>query len=215
MPYIVRPKRFPSGVVAVCSAILLLGAGSAQAAKSKETSSTTQTSSILQISQCTEPTLTQAFLYAGDTNYYTLAPGEAPDSFTGTGWVLSGGASIKQTTLADGKSGLVLDLPSGSKAVSPSFCVTNEYPTSRTIVRNVVGSSGVFFYVSYEGTNTWENPKNTGQVHGNGTEWTLPAPVNMQPEPISGWQIARLTLIGGGTTSDYQLYNLYIDPYRR
>jgi hypothetical protein len=209
MPYIVRPRRFPSSALAACTALLLFGAGSAQAAKSKTVSPLTEAS------QCLEATLTQPFLYAGDTNYYTLTPGQTPGNFDGTGWVLSGGASIKKTTLASGSTGSVLDLPSGSKAVSPSFCVTSEYPTARTIVRNVVGSSGVFFYVSYQGTSTWENPKNTGQVHGAGSEWTLPAPVNMQPENVLGWQVVRITLVGGGTTSEYQLYNLYIDPYRR
>jgi hypothetical protein len=204
MPYIVRPGRFPSGVVAACSAMLLLGAGSAQAA-------TTASST----SQCTEPALTQPFLYANDTNYYTLTPGQSPGNFEGTGWALSGGASIKKTTLGNGKAGYVLNLPSGSKAVSPSFCTTSEFPTARTIVRNAVGSEGVFFYVSYEGTNTAEAPKNTGQVHGNGTEWTLSDPVNMQPENVFGWQHVRITLIPGGTASDFQLYNLYIDPYKR
>ena len=34
---------------------------------------------------CTTPTLTQAFLWARDRNWYTLVPGQAPDSFTGAG----------------------------------------------------------------------------------------------------------------------------------
>jgi hypothetical protein len=211
MPYMVRPRRFPSSALATCVALLVLGAGSAQAAKSKESSLLTLT----QASQCVEPTLTQPFLYEGDSHYYTLTPGQAPDNFGGSGWVLSGGASIKKTTLQDGSTGSVLDLPSGAKAVSPNFCITSEYPTARPVVRNVVGSSGVFFYVSYFGTSTWEDPKNTGQFHGSGSQWTVPPPINMQPENVLGWQIVRLTLVGGGTTSDYQLYNLYIDPYRR
>ena len=111
--------------------------------------------------------------------------------------------------------GTALGLPSGSKAVSPSFCVTSEYPTARTLVRDLAGSQGVYLNVSYEGTTTWNKPKNTGQVHGNGTEWTLSTPVNLQPENVTGWQILRLTLVPGGTKSDFQLYNLYIDPYRR
>jgi hypothetical protein len=205
MPYIVRPRRFPSGAVAACTALLVFGAASAQAASSpaKETS------------QCKEPVLTQPFLYAGDSNYYVLAPGQTPDNFEGTGWTLSGGASITTTTLADGSTGYVLDLPSGSKAVSPSFCVTSLYPTARTLVRDVSGSQGVYLNVSYEGTATWNKPKNTGQVHGSGTAWTLSTPVNLQPENVTGWQVLRLTLVPGGTKSDFQLYNLYIDPYRR
>ena len=69
--------------------------------------------------------------------------------------------------------------------------------------------------VSYEGTSTWEKPKNTGQFHGNKTEWTLSGVLNLQPEKVTGWQVVRLTLIPGGTKSDFQPYNLYIDPYVR
>ncbi len=205
MPYIVRPRRFPSGALAACTALLVFGAASTQAA----------TSPAKETSLCKEPALTQPFLYAGDLNYYVLAPGQTPGNFEGTGWTLSGKASIKTTTLKDGSTGQVLDLPSGSKAVSPSFCVTSEYPTARSLVRDLSGAQGVYLNVSYEGTTTWEKPKNTGQVHGNGTEWTLSTPVNLQPENVTGWQILRLTLVPGGTKSDFQLYNLFIDPYKR
>src|ERR1700746_3017074 len=112
MPYIVRPPRL-RGVLGVMSAAILIAAAPAQAGKS----TSTQTKEITSPSQCVEPTLTQAFLYAGDTNLYTLAPGQVPDNFAGTGWVLSGGASIKRTTLEDGSTGNVLDMPSGSQAV--------------------------------------------------------------------------------------------------
>jgi hypothetical protein len=207
MPYIIRPRRAPATAVAACGALLALGIGSAQA----ETTSLGVSSP----AQCAEPALTQPFLYAGDSSYYTLAPGQTPDSFEGTSWTLSGGASIKKTTLYDGSTGYVLDLPSGSQAVSPSFCVTSEYPTARTLIRDVAGSQGVSFNVSYQGTKSWDTPKNTGQVHGNGSEWTLSGKVNMQPSSVSGWQLVRLTLIPKGSASDYQLYNLYIDPYRR
>jgi hypothetical protein len=139
-------------------------------------------------------------------------PGESVDSFDGSGWTLSGGAKIVTTTLANGRTTSVLDLPSGSKAVSPVMCVTSAFPTARTMVRDVVGSEGVFFYVSYEGTNTWATPKNTGQVHGTGTAWTLSAPVNLQPNNVTGWQPVRFTLMPGGKTSDFQIYNFYVDP---
>jgi hypothetical protein len=163
-------------------------------------------------SMCSNPLLSQPFLSAGDSHWYELLPGESADNFGGSGWVLSGGARITTTTLADGTTGSVLDLPSGSKAVSPTFCVTSSYPTARTMVRNVRGAEGVFFYVSYEGTSTWDTPKNTGQVHGNNRAWTLSDPVNLQPYNVSGWQPVRITLIPGGNTSDFQIYNLYVDP---
>ena len=79
-------------------------------------------------------------------------------------------------------------------------------------MRDVVGSEGVFFYVSYAGTNTWNNPQNTGQVHGQQTNWTLSNPVNVQPSNTPGWQLVRFTFVAGGKTSDFQIYNFYVDP---
>jgi len=166
-------------------------------------------------SMCSNPLLSQPFLGWGDSNWYMLMPGESAGNFDGSGWQLSGGAKIITTTLGDGTSGSVLDLPSGSKAVSPVICVTSSYPTARTMVRDVKGSEGVFVYVSYEGTSTWNTAKNTGQVHGNNTAWTLSDPVTLQPYNVSGWQPMRLTLIPGGTTSDFQIYNVYVDPRMR
>jgi hypothetical protein len=186
----------------------LIGAGSAAAPAAQAATS-------VDTSMCSNPLLSQPFLAWGDSNWYTLMPGETPNSFDGSGWQLSGGAKITRTTLADGTTSSVLDLPSGSKAVSPIICVTSSYPTARTMVRDVKGSEGVFFYVSYEGTSTWNTPKNTGQVHGNSTAWTLATPVNLQPYNVSGWQPMRITLIPGGNTGDFQLYNLYVDPRMR
>jgi hypothetical protein len=171
-----------------------------------------QAATSVDTSMCSNPLFSQPFLSAGDSNWYTLVPGQSPNAFDGVGWTLSGGAKIVTTRLADGDTTSVLDLPSGSKAISPTICVTSSYPTARAVVRNVVGSEGVFFYVSYQGTNTWDTPKNTGQVHGSGTAWTPVTPVNLQPYNLSGWQPMRITLIPGGKSSEFQLYNLFVDP---
>jgi hypothetical protein len=164
-------------------------------------------------SACAPGLLGQPFLAWKDTNEYELMPGEAVDGFAGDGWTLSGGASIVTTKLADGSTGEVLNLPSGSKAVSPTICVQANYPLARTMVRDVKGSEGVFVDVSYAGTSTWETPKNTGQVHSTaGTAWALSGSMNLQPINMTGWQLLKLTLVPGGTTSDFQVYNLYVDP---
>lgn len=162
---------------------------------------------------CSPPALSQPFTAWGDSNYYELVPGQVPGSFTGQGWTLSGGAQIVTDSAYSG--GEVLDLPSKAEAVSPTFCVSSNYPVARAMIRDVVGSEGVFFYVSYEGTNTWNNPQNTGQIHGQANSWTLSDPVNMQPSNAPGWQLVRLTFIAGGNTSDFRLYNIYVDPYSR
>ncbi len=186
--------------------IMAAVAGTAQAAT---------TTTVVDTSSCSDPLLSQPFVSAHDSNWYTLAPGENADSFNGTGWVLGGGASITTTTLANGSIGSVLNLPSGATAQSPVMCVTSAYPRARTEVRDVAGSEGVFFYVSYEGTKTWAAPKNTGQMHGNQTAWTLASPVNVQPAGGTGWQSVRFTFVAGGKTSDFQLYDFYVDPHCR
>jgi hypothetical protein len=163
---------------------------------------------------CSTGDVSQALLAYGDQNYYSLAPGGDFEDPSMPGWQLSGGASIVSTD-RNGQTTNVLDLPSGSKAVSPNVCVTRDYPTARAWVRNVKGSEGVFFYVSYVGTSTWDKPKNTGQIHGPGNSWGLATPVNLQPYGVDGWMQARITLIPGGKTSEFQVDDLNIDPKLR
>lgn len=161
---------------------------------------------------CPAPQLSQLLLPVGDPNWYALAPGETTDNFTGAGWTLTGGAQIVAVTLADGQTGSVLDLPSGSRAVSPAMCVASSYPTVRMMVRDLVGADGVSFAVSYAGTKTAANPENTGHVQGGHGDWTLSNPVKIHPGNRAGWQQVQYTLTPGGKTSDVQIYNLYVDP---
>jgi hypothetical protein len=196
--------------VAVAGALLLSTASPALAGKSSSSSGSSEPL------QCEVQLFSQPFLFVNDSNNYVLVPGETPGNFNGTGWTLSGGARVVRSTLADGSTGGVLELPGGSQAVTPTFCVTNEYPTARAMMQSVVGAQGIYFYVSYEGTATWTSPKNTGSIKGATSEFVPTGSVNMQPLNIGGWQRVRVTLVpGGNSLSLYRLYNLYIDPYRR
>ena len=163
---------------------------------------------------CSNPVLSQAFLPAGDTNYYTAAPGQTGGGFVGTGWTLTGGAKIVTATRSDDSSGPVLDLPAGSLAVSPNICVTSLYPTARMMVRSLFGGDDLSFRVSYADTNTWTNPHETGHVHGNDTSWTLSDPVQLQPPNQPGWQIVA-DARPNGAHSEFQIYDLELDPYAR
>lgn len=133
---------------------------------------------------------------------------ESPGSFDGTGWTLTGGASIKP-----GQTGSVLDLPSGSRAISPPMCVASDYPTARTMVRNVVGGEGVVVSVAYAGTKTESAAQSVGQVHGQRSAWTLSSPVNIHPGNLPGWQLVRFALTPGGRSSDFQVYDFWVDPH--
>jgi hypothetical protein len=208
VPYIIRPKLVPRSVALAAVGLL----GFAAPALASGGASTPP----LETVPCEAQPFSQPFLLDNDLSDYVLVPGESPDEFDGTGWTLSAGAKIVQSTLADGSTGSVLELPSGAQAVSPTFCITSAYPTARTMIKDVKGSEGVSFNVSYEGTASWTAPHNTGQVHGaSPTQWVASSKVNMQPENQSGWQRVKLTLIGKGSSSLFEIYDLYVDPYRR
>jgi hypothetical protein len=163
-------------------------------------------------SACSAPQFTQPFLSLRDSNWYTLVPGQSVNSFQGTGWTLNGAAHIASSSLSGGGTGSVLDLPSGSSAVSPPMCVSSDYPTARTMVRDVVGSEGVHISVAYAGTKTAAQPQDVGQVHGTQSAWTASNPFNVHPGNLPGWQLVQFTLTPGGKSSDFQIYNFWVDP---
>jgi hypothetical protein len=173
------------------------------------------TAAVTSDSACSTPVLSQPFAALNDSRFYTMAPGGTFDDPMGGGWQLSGGARIVQTTQPDGTVAGVLDLPSKATAVSPAMCITSDYPTTRQWVRNLVGSEGVFFYVSYNTNGTWTSPKNTGQFHGSQKAWTLSNPMNVQPSNAPGWQQVRFTFIAGGNTSRFQVNDFWVDPRMR
>jgi hypothetical protein len=155
--------------------------------------------------------LSRPFVAYGDHNQYTLAPGQTPGAFTGQGWTLSGGARIVRARLADGTDGTVLDLPTGSKAVSPAMCLTNLDPTARTMVNNLAGSAGVDIRVTY--LTRHGHAVSTGNVKGRRANWSLSRVVRIHPSATAGWQLARFTLVPHGSTrADYRIYNFYVDP---
>lgn len=191
-----------SRALALAALIAAVAGGSAQAA-----------TPFTPTSACSSPgyAISQPYLSWRDVNWYTLAPGQAADSFDGNGWVLSGGASLVTTTLADGSTGTVLDLPAGSTAVSPPMCVDSEYPTARVDVRDVAGPPGVRVLVAYTGTKSWGNPAAAGGVPAD-SSWSVSPPIQLHPGNLFGWQEAQYTFEGGARGSDAQLYDFYVDP---
>ena len=210
--------------IGIGAAVAAFGAVPAQAV-AQDATSTTATSGTaatsVDTSSCANPLLTQPFLAWGDTNWYALAPGETADAFGGAGWTLTGGAKIVTTTLKDGTTGSVLDLPRGSTAVSPKVCLTSAYPTARMMIRDVSDSNGgsVGFSVSYAGTSTANSPLQTGSFKTTGSagvagNWFLSAPADLDPSTSPGWQVMQITLTANGS-KEFQAYNLYLDPMMR
>jgi hypothetical protein len=163
---------------------------------------------------CEGQTFSQPFAAWNDYNYYTLVQGGEFNSAS-EGWELKGGAQILQSRRPNRSTAGVLNLPSGSEAVSPPVCVTLQYKTARVWVRNVKGTEGVAVSVAYAGTPTATSPMGVGLVHGAHSCWTLSDPFNLEPQtagPNEGTRQVRLVFLAGGQTSDFQLYGLYVDP---
>ncbi len=152
--------------------VLIAGLTATPALAAPPALATTTPAPPIDTSWCTEPLLSEPFAAAGDANQYMLVPGQSPDNFDGTGWTLTGGAQIVTTTLADGTTSSVLDLPAGSAAISPNVCVQEDYPDARAMVRDVAGSGGLSFEVSYQGRPSWDSPQATGRLHGKKTTGT-------------------------------------------
>jgi hypothetical protein len=157
---------------------------------------------------CSTPALTQAYARWGDTNWYTLAPGETRGDFNGRGWFLLGGARVVATQLADGSSAHVLELPPGGEATSPPFCINSTYRTARAMTRSQNGSASAVVYFTYGWGRTAANP-----VAG-GSAWAPTPSLNLNPSG-SGWQLAKFTLVAGWGRGVLQVYDLYVDPYSR
>jgi glutamine cyclotransferase len=170
---------------------------------------------ITDTSECYESVLSQHFSSFGDYNWYAPVPGQDEAGFNGEGWTLSNGAQVVSTTDARGRSIQTLELPTGARAVSPTICVTRDFPTGRMMVRSLTGDQDLFFYVSYAGTKTWTAPKSTDKFRGRGNGWELSDPINLQPSSILGWQLVKFTLVAGGKNDRSQVYDFWVDPFAR
>ena len=157
---------------------------------------------------CSTPQMTQAYADWGDSNWYTLAPGQTAGDFNGSGWILRGGARIVTTQLDDGTTGRVLELPPGAQAISPLFCVNETYRTVRAMTRSVHGAANVSLFFTYGWSRTAANT-----VSG-GSDWNPTPSLDLSPSG-TGWQLAKFTFMAGLNRGVLQVYNVYIDPYSR
>jgi hypothetical protein len=217
VPYeIQRPTRrlrswaLASAAALGCVGVAALGAAPAMADDTPAMPNAVSTAT------CTNPLLSQPFASLGDTNDYTLVPGESDNNFDGTGWRLFGGANIQSQTLADGSTGSVLDLPRGSIAISPLTCVNTSYVSARAMINDVGGDGRLKYFVSYPGTRgRFDFGSVTGASPGDG--WSLSDPWQLNPPGDGDWVMGRFHFIAplGDQDDEVQLYNLYVDPYRR
>jgi hypothetical protein len=162
---------------------------------------------------CPGQTFSQPFTELGDSSYYTLVPGSEFNNGS-EGWQLLNGAKILDSTRPDGSSGSVLDLPSGSLAVSPPVCVTLQYPTARIWTRAAENNDNVIVAVVYA-NRAFTTPKSVGSLEGTQSQWQLSEAFEVNPELGGKTEEARevrFVFAASGRGSETQLYGLYVDP---
>ena len=163
---------------------------------------------------CEGQIFTQPFSLFGDNNYYMLVPGSQFNT-GGEGWQLSNGAHITESIRPFGLGGDVLELPSGAEAVSPPVCVNMTYETAKAWVRRINGGGNLKVFVSYAGTKSENKPAKVAKFRP-GSWWSAEA-FEVEPGLVSGEaeearEVRFVFSAGGGESTDYQLYGVYVDP---
>jgi hypothetical protein len=170
-----------------------------------------------ELAVCPGQTFSQPFESLGDANYYTLVEGSEFNQ-AGEGWDLYSGAKIVEATRPDGSSGGVLDMPSGSFAVSPPVCVTLQYPTARTWVEAVEGNGSETIAVAYNinlsrlslgAVSLGSLPAKTGKG------WQLSKEFELNPQlggRAEGVREARFVYATTGRGTEFHISGLYVDP---
>ncbi len=166
-----------------------------------------------ELAVCSGQTFSQPFEAEQDSNYYTLVEGSEFNSGN-EGWELKNGAQVLEATRPDGSTGGVLDLPSGSYAVSPPTCVTLQYPTARAWIEGSDGAGGVLAGVSY-GSRTGPFGVPVGWLAtGSNGGWQLSSPFNVHPELAGGAEGVREVrfVFANFAHGDVHVSGVYVDP---
>jgi hypothetical protein len=168
---------------------------------------------------CVDPELAAHLSPFGDERQYFLAPGADFESAM-SGWELTGGARVTGGNepfgvLGNGASSL--QLPAGSSATSPVFCVDLNYPTFRflAVQQQLAADAGLQVDVIYP-----EIAK--GNVHMAATykpqqEWKLMKDVKLEPQRAgkhAGWRRVALRFRVPATKKGavWNVDNILIDP---
>ncbi|HUA74161.1 MAG TPA: hypothetical protein VL988_05315 [Solirubrobacteraceae bacterium] len=175
-----------------------------------------------ELAVCPGQTFAQPFEALKDDNYYTLVEGS---EFNGPeeGWDLKNGAQIAEATRPDGSTGGVLDMPTGSIAISPPVCVTLQYPTARAYIENAEGQGGGVtvgvFYANAKPVSGLSLGVPLGLPVGQLTAkknagWELSNQFNVKPQlggSEEGTREVRF-VFANLSRGDYHLSGLYVDP---
>jgi hypothetical protein len=173
-------------------------------------------------SPCDDP-VSQPFLPWLDSASYALVPNGGLES-AASGWSLSGGASMVSENepfyVRDAADGSSLSLPSGATALSDEACVGLFSPTMRFFTRNT-GSSSSTLRVDAVFTDAFgQNRSLLIATLSAGADWQPTQPVfilaNVAALPMRTGGAAHVAFrfSAQGSGGDWQIEDVYIDPYK-
>jgi hypothetical protein len=166
--------------------------------------------------------LSQPFSQFGDLAYYTPAPG---GSFSGplAGWtvprgsVVAGGDpfNVANTPAPDRR---MLQIPDGGVAISPTFCLSNAFPSWRFFLQSVGSSPAAALSVWVEWTDAsghWGHVPVTALAGTDYSAWA-PSPVLIAGKELADGATVNAQLVFSAMPGDaWNVDDVYIDPYAR
>lgn len=172
---------------------------------------------------CVQQTTTKAYASFGDRADYVLAPGGSFESGTAS-WSLTG-ASIATGTapLPAGRSTDrgSLALSAKGKAISPPFCVGIEHPNFRMQARKTSGTwASLLVKLRWIESTGKVNETTVGSFDGSKFTAWAPTPSVMLAQALPMWNssqsvTAQIVLDPEDAGGNWQIDNVYVDPYRR
>ncbi len=200
MPYIIRPKGFRRIAATLFGVVLLTCAVPAAASAA-----------------CPSNPASQLLSAFGDNAAYSLLNGSSFESGS-AGWSLTNAEVLEEEGATEGANALAIE--PGGKAVSPTFCVSSEYPSFRFFGRQLSGGGrGASLNVALLWTDLWgyHHTTSVGSLQPGG-EWTL-SPVLELGRALPLWMPGltiqvRLQFQASGSGS-WAIDDVYIDPYSR
>jgi hypothetical protein len=171
---------------------------------------------------CRDPEVAPLLRGFKDDDLYFVAPGG--DFENGAdGWRLEGGAAIGRgsnafSPLGSGESSL--QLPPGSAATSPAFCVDDRYPHFRVTVGQLGGQNAkVRVSVVYPGLE--KNVRREADIDADAKHpWQLTKRLRLKPDygvKVRGWRLValRFEVLKAADAADARVDDVLVDPRMR
>lgn len=208
MPYVSDwpPRRLFAVIATVAAVALTLNVGVPAAAADT--------------AACPTPSSSQVFSQFGDDAYYSLVPG---GNFEGdmSGWTLRGASVVSGNEpwyvggAGDSRS---LNIERGGSAISPPFCVTDQYPSWRFFARLAGELRRSYVSVAVEWTD--QNGDHgvtpvTTLPGGRFRSWRPTASLELGPVLDDSTTMIERLVFSAGNGRAWRIDDLYLDPYAK